>query len=102
MVERTGRIVANDTRETVTLDHATFLDTFTDHFWDELGVLIYVPLSSYEEDLILLAKLDTVMGFFRQAIDTQRFTRRTTAVLENAIDLITRAQQRGAEVWMIL
>lgn len=102
MVDRTGRIVANDTKETVVLDPATFLDTFTDNSWDELGILIRVPLSSYEEDLIPLAKLDAVVAFFRRAIETQRFAPSTAAVLESAIDLIARAQQRGADVWIIL
>jgi hypothetical protein len=67
MLERTGRIVANDTKETVVLDPASLLDTFTGNTWDELGMLIHVPLSSYEEDLIPLAKLDAVMAYFKQA-----------------------------------
>lgn len=73
MAERTGRIVANDTRESVILDAATFLDTFRDNIWEELGILIHVPLSSCKEDLIPLSKSHAVMTFFGQVIEMNGF-----------------------------
>ena len=102
MAERTGRIVANDTRESVILDAATFLDTFRDNIWEELGILIHVPLSSYKEDFIPLSKSHAVMTFFGQVIEMNGFAPSTTAILKRAIGLVARAPLRGADVWIVL
>lgn len=102
MAQRTGRFIANDTKETVHLNADVFLETFADNMWDVLGQQIRVPLSGYEEDLIPWSQLDEVVGFLRKAIDNNQFTPPTAAVLTSGIDLMERARKRSADVWIVL